>query len=114
MSRPHHPALVFRTVGFIVLLAGLLRFWYLPSRSKHFNQQQAEYQNGQSDQFCDAFAGSDRIVVTIKTGASEATRRIPPQLSTSLRCAPNILIFSDMKQKLGDRDVYDSLETIAD
>jgi hypothetical protein len=81
-----------------------------PSHAK----EEPPHPQDQSDPYCDAFVGSDRIVITVKTGATQANVKIPSQLSTTLRCAPNVLIFSDMEQKLGDRQVYDALETIAD
>ncbi|KAF2095471.1 hypothetical protein NA57DRAFT_59474 [Rhizodiscina lignyota] len=61
---------------------------------------------------CTELAGADRIVVTIKTGATEANMKIPAQLRTSLRCAPNIHIFSDMEQTIEGHQVHDVIKDI--
>ncbi|KAH7327135.1 hypothetical protein BKA65DRAFT_528149 [Rhexocercosporidium sp. MPI-PUGE-AT-0058] len=56
----------------------------------------------------------DRLVVTIKTGATEAAEKIPVQLETTLRCVPleNVLWYSDMAQKVGDHQLVDALDRI--
>lgn len=52
------------------------------------------------------------IVVAVKTGATEAEEKVPAIMQTSLRCAPNVLIFSDLEQDVGGYHLYDSLDTI--
>lgn len=52
------------------------------------------------------------IVVTVKTGASEAASRIPTQMRTTLRCPPNTLHFSDMGQQVGNVTIHDSLAAV--
>ncbi|KAI9050643.1 hypothetical protein LZ554_005800 [Drepanopeziza brunnea f. sp. 'monogermtubi'] len=69
--------------------------------------------NGTSREGCEGLTGFDRVVVTIKTGATEAEKKIPTQLKTSLRCAPHVYIFSDMAQTIGESPVYDALDTIS-
>lgn len=54
-----------------------------------------------------------RIVVSVKTGATEASERIPPQMSTTLRCIKNTLIFSDLEQDLGSYHLIDALDTVS-
>lgn len=63
---------------------------------------------------CAGYESFDRLVITVKTGATEALGKIPTQLQTSLRCVPpeNVLLFSDMAQEIGDRHVFDSLDMI--
>ncbi|KAF2103943.1 hypothetical protein NA57DRAFT_50799 [Rhizodiscina lignyota] len=65
------------------------------------------------DDSCNALRGAEDVVVTVKTGASEASHKIPIQMSTNLRCAPNVFIFSDMEQDIGDYHLYDALDTIS-
>ncbi|KAG4431313.1 hypothetical protein IFR05_013210 [Cadophora sp. M221] len=69
--------------------------------------------NNQSP-FCSNLTDFDRIVVTVKTGATEAAEKVPVQLRTSLRCVPiaNILWFSDMNQDIGVHKLHDALDTI--
>ncbi|KAH9219261.1 hypothetical protein DL95DRAFT_292216 [Leptodontidium sp. 2 PMI_412] len=56
----------------------------------------------------------DRLVVTIKTGATEAAEKIPVQLETTLKCVPleNVLWYSDMAQKVGEHQLVDALDAI--
>ncbi|KAL2065533.1 hypothetical protein VTL71DRAFT_3203 [Oculimacula yallundae] len=68
--------------------------------------------NGTFEEGCEGLTGFDRIVITVKTGATEASKKIPTQLRTSLRCAPHVYVFSDMAQTIGETQVYDSLDTI--
>ncbi|KAF3910202.1 hypothetical protein ABW21_db0201910 [Orbilia brochopaga] len=56
---------------------------------------------------------TDRIVVAVKTGATEASEKIPALMQTSLRCAKTVLFFSDMEQDIGVYHLHDALETIA-
>ncbi|CAG8982502.1 hypothetical protein HYALB_00002282 [Hymenoscyphus albidus] len=55
---------------------------------------------------------SKKIVVSIKTGASEAVEKIPAQMQTALRCAKNVFFFSDLEQDLRQFHVHDALDTI--
>ena len=63
---------------------------------------------------CSNLTGTERIAITVKTGATEAAEKVPVQLRTSLRCVPleNILWFSDMSQNIGDHELHDALDTI--
>jgi hypothetical protein len=64
--------------------------------------------------YCPAPTEFSRIVVTVKTGASEAFEKLPIQLMTILKCVEeNMLIFSDMEEDIGSHHVYDSLDEIS-
>lgn len=68
------------------------------------------YEDAQDN--CLRLPGSDQIVVTVKTGASEASDRLPIQLATTLRCVSNVLLFSDMEQQLGQHIIHDALAAV--
>ncbi|KAF4637266.1 hypothetical protein G7Y89_g815 [Cudoniella acicularis] len=53
------------------------------------------------------------VVVSVKTGASEATERLPAQMQTTLRCAKNVVFFSDLEQDVKQYHLHDSLDTIS-
>ncbi|KAK6587423.1 hypothetical protein PZA11_000713 [Diplocarpon coronariae] len=55
----------------------------------------------------------ERIVVSVKTGASEAAERIPTQRQTCLRDVKHVLFFSDLEQDLGEYHLFDALDTVA-
>lgn len=68
----------------------------------------------ESNDVCAPFTGLEKVVITVKTGATEASQRIPIQLRTTLRCAPHVYIFSDMAQNIGDIEIFDALDETAD
>lgn len=55
---------------------------------------------------------SQKVVVSIKTGASEAVEKIPAQMQTTLRCAKDVFFFSDLEQDLRQFHLHDALDTI--
>ncbi|KAK3299628.1 uncharacterized protein B0H64DRAFT_102843 [Chaetomium fimeti] len=65
-----------------------------------------------SDPGCEGFPDTSKVLLVMKTGASEAYARIPTQLMTMLRCLPDFLIFGDMDQNIGGQKIYDSLSTV--
>lgn len=58
--------------------------------------------------------GADRVMVVLKTGASEIYEKLPTHLITLFRCTPHYLIFSDLPQTYSDYHVHDALETVSD
>jgi hypothetical protein len=77
-----------------------------PSNQKAFQDQE------HFDNVCGGLRSGKRIVITLNTGATEILERAPTILRTSLLCAPNVYIYSDLAHMLGDRQVYDSLDTV--
>ncbi|EHK41354.1 glycosyltransferase family 31 protein [Trichoderma atroviride IMI 206040] len=63
---------------------------------------------------CAQFPDTSKILLVMKTGASEAFSKVPAQLTTNLKCLPEFLIFSDMEQEIGGHKIYDSLDTVLD
>ena len=63
---------------------------------------------------CDAFSNSADILVVVKTGANEIYEKLPTQLLTALRCYDDLLIFSDLDQRIGSHHVYDALDNITE
>lgn len=95
----------------VALLLVIVYYLYLPTNSIAVSTW---HQHGESKfiDVCRASLGLDRVVITVKTGATEALLKVPTQLRTSLRCAPHVYVFSDMAQKLGTVQIYDALDTI--
>lgn len=121
-SRPRsRVATIALRVGFaMVLFVALLQLRvYLPDKAQlHQWKWNPEFENPQreseTDHVCSPFTGFERVVITVKTGATEASQRIPVQLRTTLQCAPHVYIFSDMAQMIGNVEVYDALDETAD
>ncbi|KAH7317766.1 hypothetical protein BKA65DRAFT_515163 [Rhexocercosporidium sp. MPI-PUGE-AT-0058] len=87
--------------------------WRWGSGTGSDREQKPSPYNETFEEGCEGLTGFDRVVITVKTGATEASKKIPTQLRTALRCAPHVYIFSDMAQSIGETHVYDSLDTIA-
>jgi hypothetical protein len=81
--------------------------WDSPTVDTTESQPKAQAANG-----CPIDPQSEDIVITVKTGASEAASRLPTQMRTTLRCPPNVLHFSDMGQKVENITVHDSLAAV--
>lgn len=56
---------------------------------------------------------SSNVVVAVKTGAAEASKRVEVLMRTSLRCARHVLFFSDLEQDVGPYHLHDALESIS-
>ncbi|KAL3427940.1 glycosyltransferase family 31 protein [Phlyctema vagabunda] len=96
----------------LVLLAIIQVYLSLPVPVKYYWKWTWNLHNISSLDVCSGFSGLENVVITVKTGATEAYEKIPTQLQTSLRCAPHVYVFSDMAQSIGDTKIYDVLEDI--
>ncbi|KAH6606752.1 glycosyltransferase family 31 [Trichoderma cornu-damae] len=67
-----------------------------------------------SEPDCAQFPDTSKILLVMKTGASEAFSKIPTQVLTSLKCLPEFLIFSDMEQEIAGYKIHDSLDRVLD
>jgi hypothetical protein len=54
----------------------------------------------------------DEVVLLIKTGASEITKKLPIHIQTTFKHVSNVIIFSDLEQKFQDLQVYDALDEL--
>lgn len=54
------------------------------------------------------------IVVAVKTGATEASHKIPTQMRTTLQCVEDVLIYSDLAQNIDGYQIHDALDTVVD
>ncbi|OAL23513.1 hypothetical protein AYO22_06563 [Fonsecaea multimorphosa] len=61
---------------------------------------------------CRQLPGADKVVVMVKTGATEVFARVPEQLVTLAQCVPNFMVFSDMEQQVGEFRIQDALDEI--
>ncbi|KAF3075027.1 hypothetical protein CFAM422_002786 [Trichoderma lentiforme] len=66
----------------------------------------------ESDSECAPFPNTSKILLVMKTGASEAFSKIPTQMLTNLKCLPEFLIFSDMEQEIAGYKIHDSLDQV--
>jgi len=114
MRWPSRSPVVWLRVGIFTTLV-LLAYFFL---SRHDDARKAgapliSVNKHSSSNFCHSLPLADNVVVAIKTGATEAADKIPVQMRTTLRCAKNLLIFSDLEQDIGKYHLYDSLDNVS-
>ena len=68
--------------------------------------------NTQSNPRCDSLPQIKDTLIVVKTGANEVYEKLPTQLLTALECYSDILIFSDLEQKIGHYDIHDALADV--
>lgn len=56
---------------------------------------------------------AEKVVIAVKTGATEAREKVPSLMQTSLRCAKHVVFFSDLAQDIGEYHLHDALESIS-
>lgn len=61
---------------------------------------------------CRDLPGANETVVVLKTGSTELKEKLTVHLSTTLRCYPNFLIFSDYAEQYGGVEILDALESV--
>jgi hypothetical protein len=66
----------------------------------------------EQDANCNAFPDPGNIAIAVKTGATEAVEKIPMLMRTTLRCAQNVVIFSDLEQNIAGHQLHDALKDI--
>ncbi|KAH9859977.1 hypothetical protein IAQ61_011761 [Plenodomus lingam] len=66
----------------------------------------------EEDEYCQRFPDPGNIAIAVKTGATEAAEKIPMLMRTPLRCAHNVVIYSDLEQEIAGYKLHDSLADI--
>ena len=67
----------------------------------------------ETNEVCDAYQDIGDIAVSVKTGATEAPKKLPAILSTSLRCVEDVMVFSDLEQNLDGLKIHDVLSRVS-
>ena len=61
---------------------------------------------------CDDFPDTSDILLVMKTGATEAYDKLPIHFLTTLRCANDSILFSDMEMDMAEHHLIDSLDEV--
>jgi hypothetical protein len=94
-------------ITFLTILV-ILIFWF---RHDPFEAHIYGYATGISNVgTCNEWTGANDVVVVMKTGASEIEAKLPVHFNTTFKCAPNVLVFSDLEQDFHGLQIYDPLE----
>ena len=62
---------------------------------------------------CRNLPGVNETLVVIRTGSTELVNRLTSHLSTTIRCFPNYLVFSDIEETYHGEHVFDALEDVS-
>ncbi|KAI5364303.1 hypothetical protein Slin15195_G099630 [Septoria linicola] len=66
-----------------------------------------------SDADCKQLPGADKVMVMLKTGATELYQKLPTHFVTTFKCVPNFIIFSDLNQSFADVHIYDAIAPVS-
>lgn len=96
-------------------LAGLCMFLLLGLENGRTPSQPQQFSAGRTtpELPCHGLAGANDTVVVLRTGSTELKDRLPIHFSTTLRCYPNHIIFSDYEEVVHDELIIDALETVS-
>lgn len=62
---------------------------------------------------CRNLPGANDTVVILKTGSTELQDRMPIHMQTTLRCYPNLVLFSDHQEDFGAYHIHDALDSVS-
>lgn len=63
---------------------------------------------------CDNFPDTSKVLLVMKTGATESFKKVPTQVITMLKCLPEYFIFSDHDEVIAGHHIRDSLDNVLD
>jgi hypothetical protein len=109
--RSRHVRIVSLVVLFCVLAALLVSQSPTPIQTPQWLRKPTP-QPQEQDATCNSIPDPGNIAIAVKTGATEAVEKIPMLMRTTLRCAQNVMIFSDLEQNIAGHQLHDALAEI--
>ena len=61
---------------------------------------------------CRSLPGAEDVLMVLKTGSTELQDKLPIHLTTTLRCYPNYVIFSDYEEDYHGEHILDALDNV--
>lgn len=105
-------------ISFLVALSVAISLFLFWRGSAHIEvqdwPQEPPTQPSARDSRCIDFPDPGNIAIAVKTGATEAVEKIPVLMRTSLQCAENVMIFSDLEQDVAGYHLYDALANVSE
>ncbi|KAI8940981.1 hypothetical protein NX059_002231 [Plenodomus lindquistii] len=91
---------------------------FLPSDTRFLSSASLSALHGhnqqQEDQVpCPTSPIIDDILVVLRTGATEIHDKLPIHLNTTLRCVPDLVIYSDYAESIADHPVHDVFASVS-
>ncbi|KAI1813815.1 hypothetical protein GGS20DRAFT_452930 [Poronia punctata] len=96
---------------FIVILIFLVICQLFSIRSREPSTFDGAYAS-QSYHTCAGLDGLDDYFVSLRTGTTEAPKKLPVHYTTTLRCVPHYEIYSDFEEVIGGHKVHDVLDEV--
>ncbi|KAK4497628.1 hypothetical protein PRZ48_010281 [Zasmidium cellare] len=62
---------------------------------------------------CLHLPGAEKVMVMLKTGATELYQKLPTHFVTTFSCIPKFMIFSDLEQTFGDVKIHDAIAPVS-
>ncbi|KAJ5726279.1 uncharacterized protein N7483_007636 [Penicillium malachiteum] len=81
-------------------------------RSQSPSNTQYDSTTGEPAPLCPPLPGVDDILVVMKTGVTESREKVPIHFSTTLRCIPHYVIYSDFEEEIQGVQIHDALRTM--
>ncbi|KAE8155421.1 hypothetical protein BDV40DRAFT_311554 [Aspergillus tamarii] len=94
-------------VGLLLVLLLLKETGYAQRQTKSHTDTTIPNTTG-----CPELPGIHDAMVVLKTGATEALEKVPVHFSTTLKCIPNFIIFSDFEEKISGIQIHDVLRSV--
>ncbi|KAJ5910025.1 hypothetical protein N7504_004668 [Penicillium tannophilum] len=90
------------------------KFRYSGSRTNRYshNADSKEQNTGEPEPVCPPLPGIEDVLVVMKTGVTEARDKVPIHFSTTFRCIPHYVIYSDFEEEVEGVTVHDALRTM--
>ncbi|KAI3327861.1 glycosyltransferase family 31 protein [Xylariaceae sp. AK1471] len=99
------PSRVFIIILIVLVICQLFSFRSQPTASFSGGSTAKPYS-------CTGLDGLDDIFVTLRTGTTEAPKKLPVHYTTTLRCVPDYKLYSDFEEDIEGHHVYDVLDEV--
>ena len=81
----------------------------LPSDEKDDVEESSHHVN----ETCLHLPGADKVMIMLKTGATELYQKLPTHFVTTLKCIPHFMVFSDLEQSFADTKIHDAIKPVS-
>lgn len=99
---------IYRVISAVLLL---FVFYQYTSFDNHTSTNENDFQ-GVTESSCDSLKGLGDLFVILRTGATEAPKKLPVHFTTTLRCVPHYTIYSDYEEDIEGHHVYNALDEV--
>lgn len=90
--------------------AALFFLYHVFSLQPELRRPSSEY--AEPSPICPSLPGIDDVLVVMKTGSTEAREKVPIHFSTTLRCIPHYVIYSDFDEEIEGVQIHDVLRSM--